>query len=169
MHLRHLAKAALLLSILPFPALAAESLFCLDYAEGACLSPILNGGQVRLDALPANEQGQRVLHLASQQAAKNGQIVFHHWEMAPGTRGGLAEKHRFGGVAPSEPAKAALAAQELGAGSAKASFGFAVKTGGSAYRLHSWRVIHGPGKVAAILADGDGQTQGAAITLEILE
>ncbi len=169
MNLRHLAKTALLLFALPFPALAGESQFCLDYANGACASPVLSGGQVRLESLSRNANGDRVLFLSSQQAASDGQILFHHWEMSQSARGRGGEAHRWIGVAPDESAKAALSAQNLGAGPAKASFGFTVKTGGKSYRLHSWRVIYGPGKVAATVAGADGQPLGNPVTLEILE
>ncbi|CAA6605310.1 exported hypothetical protein [Rhodospirillaceae bacterium LM-1] len=166
----HLAfGAALLLFAQSFSAQAAESRFCLDYVNGACASPVLNGGQVRLESLSRNASGDRVLFLSSQQTASDGQILFHHWEMSQGARGRGGEAHRWIGVAPDESAKAALSAQNLGAGPAKASFGFTVKTGGQNYRLNSWRVIYGPGKVAAVVLGADGQPVGTPVTVEITE
>lgn len=168
MKLSAIVSAVLLFSA-PLPALAGGAMFCLDFADGACVSPLVNGGQIKLGQLSGQNGNAQVLHFFSTHSATAGEIYFHHWEMSPSARGKTAGEHRWSGVAPQESAKAALAASALGAGPAKASFGFTAKASGANYRLHSWRMIHGAGKVAAILAGPDGQPQGEAITLEIVE
>ncbi len=169
MKLCKLVASACFLAGLSLPAMAGEAHFCRDYAQGQCVSPLLNGAEVKLDSLERNAQGERVLHLFSAQSVQAGQTLFHQWETAQPVRGGVGCKHRWSGAAPGEAAKAALEALDLGAGPCKASFGVAAKASGKNFRLHSWRVIYGPGKVAATVIGPDGQPMSASAQLEIVE
>ncbi|TAN56140.1 MAG: hypothetical protein EPN26_04280, partial [Rhodospirillales bacterium] len=123
MGLRKFFVPAVFVFGLVLPAMAGEAHFCRDYAQGQCVSPLLNGAEVKLDSLERNAQGERVLHFSSTQHVQAGQTLFHQWEMAQPARGGLGCKHRWSGAAPSEAAKTALEALDLGAGPCKASFG----------------------------------------------
>ena len=110
----------------------AESTFCLDWAERECVTPIADGDQVSLSALPVDAAGVPRIWFYSALHVSQGTIFVHAWD------GGDRASGRGGRVTPLDVEIVAHSASDR-------------------YRAFSYRNVPAPGLFRVVVVGEDGE------------